>query len=260
MASHPYEATFGHMITRLDDDKIRRVLRAVSEASAPPYCGMGVAPTQTPDEIAFLCLAMLTVEPAVVVEIGSQFGGSLWFWIALTQRLSQNVAPKTQIFSVDLPGHIHGCAPANERETLELWRSWIDPSQQELHILRANSQLQTTATAVKDILHGRAIDFLFIDGDHRYSGVKRDYELYSPLVRPGGIIAFHDTDPVINRAYRIGVNAFVNTLKPTMPSYGELFNHFGVTYFVKPEIGQPARPAYDAGGLLARLKSVFRRS
>jgi predicted O-methyltransferase YrrM len=38
----------------------------------------------------------------------------------------------------------------------------------------------------------RQVDFLFIDGDHSYSGVKRDFEDYSPFVRPGGIIAFHD--------------------------------------------------------------------
>ena len=36
------------------------------------------------------------------------------------------------------------------------------------------------------------MDFLFIDGDHSYKGAKRDYELYSPLVRRGGVIAFHD--------------------------------------------------------------------
>jgi predicted O-methyltransferase YrrM len=33
---------------------------------------------------------------------------------------------------------------------------------------------------------------LFIDGDHSYEGVRRDWELYSPLVRPGGLIALHD--------------------------------------------------------------------
>ncbi|MCS7366302.1 MAG: class I SAM-dependent methyltransferase [archaeon YNP-WB-062] len=36
------------------------------------------------------------------------------------------------------------------------------------------------------------MDFLFIDGDHTYEGVKKDFEMYSPLVRGGGIIAFHD--------------------------------------------------------------------
>jgi predicted O-methyltransferase YrrM len=39
------------------------------------------------------------------------------------------------------------------------------------------------------------VDFLFIDGDHQYEGVRKDYNLYSRLVRPGGLIAFHDIVP-----------------------------------------------------------------
>lgn len=39
------------------------------------------------------------------------------------------------------------------------------------------------------------IDLLFIDGDHIYEGVRKDFEMYSPLVRKGGIIAFHDICP-----------------------------------------------------------------
>lgn len=38
------------------------------------------------------------------------------------------------------------------------------------------------------------IDYLHIDADHSYEGVKRDFELYSTLVREGGIISIHDTD------------------------------------------------------------------
>ena len=38
------------------------------------------------------------------------------------------------------------------------------------------------------------IDFLFIDGDHSYEGVKIDFELYSNLLSPTGIIMLHDTD------------------------------------------------------------------
>jgi len=39
------------------------------------------------------------------------------------------------------------------------------------------------------------LDFLFIDGDHSYEGVKKDFEMYSPLVKKEGIIAFHDIAP-----------------------------------------------------------------
>ena len=33
---------------------------------------------------------------------------------------------------------------------------------------------------------------MFIDGDHSYDGVRSDYEMYAPLVRNGGLVAFHD--------------------------------------------------------------------
>jgi predicted O-methyltransferase YrrM len=39
------------------------------------------------------------------------------------------------------------------------------------------------------------VDFLFIDGDNTYEGVKKDFEMYSLLVRNGGVIAFHDICP-----------------------------------------------------------------
>jgi hypothetical protein len=31
--------------------------------------------------------------------------------------------------------------------------------------------------------------------DHTYEGVKRDFESYAPLVRPGGVVALHDIVP-----------------------------------------------------------------
>ncbi len=38
------------------------------------------------------------------------------------------------------------------------------------------------------------IDFLFIDGDHSYEGVKTDFELYSKILSDNGVIVIHDTD------------------------------------------------------------------
>ena len=38
------------------------------------------------------------------------------------------------------------------------------------------------------------IDFLHIDAGHSYEDVKKDFELYSTLVKPNGMISLHDTD------------------------------------------------------------------
>lgn len=36
------------------------------------------------------------------------------------------------------------------------------------------------------------LDFLFIDGDHSFQGVQRDFELYKDKINLNGVIAFHD--------------------------------------------------------------------
>lgn len=44
--------------------------------------------------------------------------------------------------------------------------------------------------------HGRqALDFVFIDADHRYKAVHGDILAYRALVKPGGILAGHDYSP-----------------------------------------------------------------
>lgn len=56
-------------------------------------------------------------------------------------------------------------------------------------------------------------DFLFIDGDHNYAGVRQDYEMYSKLVRPGGIIAFHDIMRPAGLIDGVEVRQFFDELK-----------------------------------------------
>jgi Methyltransferase domain len=47
--------------------------------------------------------------------------------------------------------------------------------------------------AVKEWDRTKKIGFLWIDGDHRYSEVKKDFDLWSPYVAEGGVVAFHDS-------------------------------------------------------------------
>ena len=81
----------------------------------------------------------------------------------------------------------------------------------ECHRLIFDSGTPEALQAVKDILGDREVDFLFIDGDHGFwvNGVhdpvpfSKDYNNYWPLVRSGGMAAFHDCDPgtEIRRVY-----------------------------------------------------------
>lgn len=58
--------------------------------------------------------------------------------------------------------------------------------------ITGDSHHPDTLKAVCERLEGDKLDLLFIDGDHTYEGVKLDFEMYSPLVKSGGMIAFHD--------------------------------------------------------------------
>jgi predicted O-methyltransferase YrrM len=57
------------------------------------------------------------------------------------------------------------------------------------------------------VLAGERVDVLFVDGDHTLEGVEADFRMYSPLVRNGGIVAFHDIVPGSSEAVG-GVPAF----------------------------------------------------
>jgi hypothetical protein len=50
-------------------------------------------------------------------------------------------------------------------------------------------------------------DLIFIDGDHRYEGVKHDFETYRPLLSERGVILFHDVDP--DHAFKGGMGGNV---------------------------------------------------
>jgi len=60
--------------------------------------------------------------------------------------------------------------------------------------IKGNSHSPETLQAVKDTLvDGEKFDILFLDGDHRMPGIQQDWNDYMPLVKPGGLIIFHDT-------------------------------------------------------------------
>ena len=60
-------------------------------------------------------------------------------------------------------------------------------------VVLGDSTSPLTIAATKRLLGTQSVDFLFIDGNHTYKAVKSDFIHYSPFVRSGGIVGFHDT-------------------------------------------------------------------
>lgn len=122
-------------------------------------------------------------EPKVVVEIGSGQGGSAWAW--------SKVGSVRKLICIDKPdGNWGGAGEDRIKSTLQYVANhapWVKVS-----LLTGNSQSQSCLSSLESLLDGDGIDFLFIDGDHSYEGVKTDFLTYSPLVNKPGLIAFHD--------------------------------------------------------------------
>jgi predicted O-methyltransferase YrrM len=74
------------------------------------------------------------------------------------------------------------------------------PSSSDTATIRGDSDDPDTLNELRRVLDGRFIDLLFLDADLTYDGVRADFEMYDPLVRSGGIVAYHDILP--RPAYR----------------------------------------------------------
>jgi hypothetical protein len=90
---------------------------------------------------------------------------------------------------------------------------------EDFKLFVANSQTEETKNKVKEFCP--QYDLIFIDGDHSYEGVKRDFELYQELLSPRGHIIFHDIDP--DHTFRDGAGGQVYKFWQDIP-YGSKTN------------------------------------
>ncbi len=137
---------------------------------------------QVPSELAALGEILADLRPERALEVGTAQGGTLLF-------LTRLASPHATIVSVDLPGGKFGGGYSTRRQW---FYQRFARRRQRLHLLRGDSHSNEMLARVKEAFRGQPLDYLFIDGDHRYEGVKRDFEMYGPMVRKGGVIAFHD--------------------------------------------------------------------
>lgn len=171
--------------------ELERMLPSPRARFAVPFVFRGkghfrkIEPKQNPVEIESLYERVCALKPRRVLEIGTARGGSLYLW-------TQAAVADAVIVSVDLPrGRFGGGYPECR---VPFYESFAQPNQ-TLHLMRADSHAPQSVERVRALFNNEAIDFIFIDGDHTYEGVKTDFDRYAPLVRVGGLIAFHDTLP-----------------------------------------------------------------
>jgi cephalosporin hydroxylase len=125
-----------------------------------------------PEIVGFLELASKE-QPRTVCEIGTANGGT-------TFLLGQALTTTETLIGVDLF--------IRRRPRL----GYFTRPHQTVLLVDGDSGSPETLEQVRRGLAGRSLDLLFIDGDHTFGGVARDFHIYRELIRDGGLIAFHD--------------------------------------------------------------------
>lgn len=157
-----------------------------------------------------------------ILEIGTKFGGTFYIWNKLIEMIGSG-----QSISIDLDDKgLHGGIGDERMDKRDLW--FLERFK-NCHFIRGDSHSAAVWNQVSSFaqmnppggtlgspvqLYEPFLDFLFIDGDHSYSGVKKDWEDYSPFVKKGGIVVLHDiNDSERHRERNVFVSKFWQEIK-----------------------------------------------
>lgn len=185
----------------LTTDDIDAVIDSISK-----YSGRGfydkIRLAQEHNELRDLCMRVKEHKPKVIAEIGTWNGGTFYVWTRI------NPAAK-KIISIDLPDGQYGGGYDEKR--IKFFKEFAsDKPEMNLHFIRGDSKSDETVSKLKSLLGEDKIDFLYIDGDHTYDGIKKDFEIYVNFMSKDGLVGFHDIN-TFKTGY--GVNQYWNELK-----------------------------------------------
>jgi predicted O-methyltransferase YrrM len=95
-----------------------------------------------------------------------------------------------EVVSIDpwLNGYDNGDVASHQCPMKWVHREWLERTR-DLPNVRC---IRGTSAGAASHFGDGSLDFVYIDGDHRYEAVRSDLELYRPKLRKGGVLAGHD--------------------------------------------------------------------
>ena len=123
--------------------------------------------------------------PATVVEIGSWKGRST---IALATGIDTRPG-KGVVIAVDP----HEGSAAHKAYDEEDTFAQFETNLQRAGVADLVEPVRATSTAARGRVPERSVDLLFVDGSHELEDVLTDIDAWTPALRPGATVAFHDS-------------------------------------------------------------------
>ena len=158
------------------------------------------------------------------MEIGTDQGGTFAIWSKLSEDGIR--------ISLDLPHGTYGVDTydVNQRD------AHLKSLGSNVRMIHGDSHSEEMQSLISSLLKEGELDFLFIDGDHTYEGVKKDYEDYKKYVKSGGWIGFHDIkDTEFHRNANCRVDILWNELVGEKIEFLDDTSNFGGIGFIKNE-------------------------
>lgn len=126
-----------------------------------------------------------TFNNAIFVEIGTWKGQSAVYMAEKIKESGKNI----NFYTIDNFKNFDGYdndEDVKNGNVFETYSRNIEPVKNYIHTIIGDSK------KVHEKFSENSIDFLFLDGDHTYKGVKKDLESWIGKIKRGGIIAGHD--------------------------------------------------------------------
>ena len=137
---------------------------------------------------AALLYKMVKKSQGDIIEIGRRYGGS-------TVLLASAAAEGQTVHSIDIERH-------------DFVKKCFRPCPQS--VLSKIKLIDAKSHIIGQKWKGPRVGLVFVDGDHRYKGVKRDIRAWCPKVEIGGYAVFHD---VRDKRREWGLEPLIKALK-----------------------------------------------
>ena len=165
------------------DDKLQALSRAwLEEVTRHRYTynfsWLGRPVIQLPQDLLAVQELIWQARPDLVVETGIAHGGSLIHSASVLELLGGD----RLVVGVDVDIRAHN------RRAIE-----AHPLSRRIRLLEGSSTDERVAAAVSEHARGRSSVLVILDSDHTHAHVRRELDLYAPLVTRGSYLVVFDT-------------------------------------------------------------------